>query len=181
MKIKNRQERGITLIALVVTIVVLIILAGVSINTIFSDSGIIKKSQDTQNKMNDAQQSDLTAINSVENWINENIPTDKKLITFTFDGKTYKAEEKMTVGEFINSSYYVDGPLPSTRKCSKCGGIMQLSGDSLLYKGSNSIVYFESNIPLNVTIGNGAASSRVSKVSILHDGIIISAIEHCSD
>ncbi len=179
MKIKNRQERGITLIALVVTIVVLIILAGVSINTIFSDSGIIKKSQDTQNKMNDAQQSDLTAINSVENWINENIPTDKKLITFTFDGKTYKAEEKMTVGEFINSSYYVDGPLPSSRKCGKCGEIMQLY--SLQYIGNDSSAYFKSNMPLNIKIGNGAASSRVEEASILQDGIIISAIEHCSD
>ena len=181
MKTKIKQESGITLIALVVTIVVLLILAGVTINAVFSDSGIIKKAQNAQNRMNEAQQSDLNAINEVENWINENIPTDKKLITFTFDGKTYKAEEKMTVGEFISSSYYVDGPLPSTRKCSKCGGIMQLSGDSLQYIGSNSRVNFESNIPLNVTIGNGAASSRVNKVSILQDGIIISAIENCSD
>ena len=179
MKTKIKQESGITLIALVVTIVVLLILAGVTINAVFSDSGIIKKAQNAQNRMNEAQQSDLNAINEVENWINENIPTDKKLITFTFDGKTYKAEEKMTVGEFINSSYYVDGPLPSTRKCSKCGGIMQLS--SLQYIGSNSRVYFKSNIPLNVTIGNGAASSMVGELSILQDGIIISTIEECSD
>ncbi len=44
---KNKRilkERGITLIALVVTIVVLLILAGVSINAIFSENGIIKKS-----------------------------------------------------------------------------------------------------------------------------------------
>ena len=174
------RERGITLIALVVTIVVLLILAGVTINAVFSDSGIIKKAQNAQNRMNEAQQSDLNAINEVENWINENIPKEKKLITFSFDGKTYKAEEKMTVGEFISSSYYVDDPLPSTRKCSKCGEIMQLSGD-LQYRGSNSRVNFESNIPLNVTIGSGAASSHVSKVSILQDGIIISAIEDCSD
>ena len=31
-KLKNEQERGITLIALVVTIVVLLILAGISLN-----------------------------------------------------------------------------------------------------------------------------------------------------
>lgn len=179
MKIKNGQERGITLIALVVTIVVLLILAGVSINAVFSDNGIIKKAQATQDKMSEAQQNDITAINSVENWINENIPTDKKLITFTFDGKTYKAEEKMTVGEFINSSYYVDGPLPSSRKCGECGEIMQLY--SLQYRGNDSRVYFESNMPLNIKIGNGAASSRVKEASILQDGIIISAIEECSD
>ena len=181
MKTKIKQERGITLIALVVTIVVLLILAGVSINAVFNDNGIIKRAQEAQNKMDEAQQNDLNAISEAENWINENIPKEKKLITFSFDGKTYKAEEKMTVGEFISSSYYVDDLLPSTRKCSRCGEIMQLSGDSLQYIGRWSRVYFESNIPLNVTINSGAASSRVDKVSILQDGIIISAIENCSD
>ncbi len=39
------QEKGITLIALVVTIVVLLILAGVSITVLFSDSGIITMAQ----------------------------------------------------------------------------------------------------------------------------------------
>ena len=37
------NKKGITLIALVVTVVVLIILAGVSINAVLGDNGIIKK------------------------------------------------------------------------------------------------------------------------------------------
>lgn len=41
---KTKETIGITLISLVVTIVVLMILAGVSINTILGDNGIIKKS-----------------------------------------------------------------------------------------------------------------------------------------
>ena len=41
-KSKLQKQKGITLIALVITIVVLLILAGVSINTLFSDNGIIK-------------------------------------------------------------------------------------------------------------------------------------------
>ena len=47
MKTKNKRnylrEDGITLIALVVTIVVLLILAGVSINALFGNNGIIEK------------------------------------------------------------------------------------------------------------------------------------------
>jgi len=39
------NQRGITLIALVVTIIVLLILAGVTINIVFSDNGIIKRAQ----------------------------------------------------------------------------------------------------------------------------------------
>ena len=41
-----KQNRGITLIALVVTIVVLLILAGVTISIVFGDNGVISKAQE---------------------------------------------------------------------------------------------------------------------------------------
>ncbi len=43
---KNLKERGITLIALIVTIIVLLILAGISIQILMGDSGILKKVTD---------------------------------------------------------------------------------------------------------------------------------------
>ena len=54
-KIKNKKERGITLIALVVTIIVLIILAGVSINLLFGNYGVVTKAKEAKNKMEAAQ------------------------------------------------------------------------------------------------------------------------------
>ena len=73
MKTKSKRnylkQSGITLIALVVTIVVLLILAGVSINALFGDSGIINKAKDAQNKMDQATQNDLDSINELNNWI----------------------------------------------------------------------------------------------------------------
>ena len=42
----KKTAKGITLVALVVTIVVLLILAGVSINTVLGDDGIIKKAKE---------------------------------------------------------------------------------------------------------------------------------------
>ena len=69
MKTKIKQEKGITLIALVVTIVVLLILAGVSVNALFGNSGIIEKAKDAQNKMDQATQNDLDSINELNNWI----------------------------------------------------------------------------------------------------------------
>ena len=54
MKTKNKKnylkQNGITLIALVVTIVVLLILAGVSLNAIFSENGIIKRAKNAMRK-----------------------------------------------------------------------------------------------------------------------------------
>lgn len=49
-KIKNRANKGITLIALVVTIIVLLILAGISINFTLSNDGLIVKAQESQFK-----------------------------------------------------------------------------------------------------------------------------------
>ncbi len=45
---KIRDSNAITLIALVVTIIVLIILAGVSINLVLGDSGIIAKAKNAK-------------------------------------------------------------------------------------------------------------------------------------
>ena len=41
-----KKDKGITLIALIVTIIILLILATISINAIWSDNGIIKKAQE---------------------------------------------------------------------------------------------------------------------------------------
>ena len=45
---KLKKERGITLVALVVTIVVLLILAGVSINMVLGNNGLITKAKDAK-------------------------------------------------------------------------------------------------------------------------------------
>lgn len=54
-QMKRKKERGITLIALVVTIIVLIILAGVSINLLFGNYGVVTKAKEAKNKMEAAQ------------------------------------------------------------------------------------------------------------------------------
>ncbi len=71
---KNAKMSGITLIALVVTIVVLLILAGITISLVFSENGIIAKAREAANKTNEAiineqaQMNDVTA--AMENMLN---------------------------------------------------------------------------------------------------------------
>ena len=91
------NQTGITLIALVVTIVVLLILAGVSLNAIFSENGIIKRAQDAQNKMDQATQNDLDSINELNNWI------DGKT-NGTTGGNTGKDDDKPFGGEKYNKA-----------------------------------------------------------------------------
>lgn len=52
LNLKLTKQKGITLIALVITILVLLILAGVSINTVFSDNGIMKRARDSKKVTN---------------------------------------------------------------------------------------------------------------------------------
>ena len=75
-KIKNKQERGITLVALVVTIVVLLILAGISLNLVLGQNGIISRAQDARNQTTEGQVNTEKAVNALtdemEDLISEN-------------------------------------------------------------------------------------------------------------
>ena len=75
---KLKKEKGITLIALVVTIVVLLILAGVSTNILFSDSGLIEKAQNSGLKIRAAQVEEVVANWKQSNFINTSINESKE-------------------------------------------------------------------------------------------------------
>ncbi len=66
----NEKQKGITLIALVITIIVLLILAGVSIATLTGDNGILTKAQTAKNeteKASEEEQIQLAAMNAAMN------------------------------------------------------------------------------------------------------------------
>ena len=64
---KQNPKRGITLIALVVTIVVLLILASVSITVILGDNGLIEMAKSAKDKTNEAVKNDLDDIQKIGN------------------------------------------------------------------------------------------------------------------
>ena len=77
---KQIRQTGITLIALVVTIVVLLILAGVTINAVLGDNGIFKTAREAVNKFNEAQQEEEQELANLLNELN-NILNDSGDIT----------------------------------------------------------------------------------------------------
>ena len=68
-----KKNKGITLVALVVTIVVLLILAGVSINLVLGNNGIIAKAKEAQRKSAEASQNDLIGMNELAQQLKEQI------------------------------------------------------------------------------------------------------------
>ena len=66
-----KNKKGITLIALVVTIVVLLILAGVTISLLLDENGIIAKSKDARTETRVSQIEDEVGMWKQHNFINK--------------------------------------------------------------------------------------------------------------
>ena len=64
-----KSSQGITLIALVITIVVLLILAGITINMLFSNGGIFKTAQDVANAWNEAVINEQESLDNIADQI----------------------------------------------------------------------------------------------------------------
>jgi type II secretory pathway pseudopilin PulG len=76
---KKKQEIGITLIALVVTIVVLLILAGVSISLVLNNNGVISKAKNAKNQYAEAQTNEDKQLDETTDWIDETVSGIKKV------------------------------------------------------------------------------------------------------
>lgn len=66
-----RKNRGITLISLVVTIIILLILAGVSISMLIGENGIIKQAQNAKEKTEEAEAQENGTLSQYETIIQQ--------------------------------------------------------------------------------------------------------------
>ena len=85
---KNKKQSGITLVALVVTIVVLLILAGVSINLVLGENGLITQAKEAKEKS-------ASGMNEENYLINSAIPDyiDAQVNEVTGNAKTITADD----------------------------------------------------------------------------------------
>ena len=67
------SNSAITLIALIITIIVLLILAGVTLNMLMGENGIINKAQLAKEKTNQAQEQEKDDIKNLENKMDETL------------------------------------------------------------------------------------------------------------
>jgi len=75
MQKRSENTRGITLIALVITIIVLLILAGVTINALSGDNGILKRATEAKQKTSQAQKDEEDALATMVDAINGAVPS----------------------------------------------------------------------------------------------------------
>ena len=104
---KTKEIKGITLITLAITIVVLIILAGVSINAVIGDDGIIRKAQNSANLTKEAELKEAINRTILEFYLTNDYETledflKAKVTEGKIDSVTKNADGTLTVkkGEY---------------------------------------------------------------------------------
>ena len=96
MKKILKNTKGITLVALVITIIILLILAGISISAL-TNTGIFQKAKDAKQKSEDATLDQNTKLDEYENELDKYLPEQggEKLVEKVNDGT-------IKVGDFIS-------------------------------------------------------------------------------
>ena len=72
---REKKQTGITLIALVITVIVLLILAGVTIAALSGDNGILTRAKEAKEKTEQAQKDEEKILSEMENML-ENVDLD---------------------------------------------------------------------------------------------------------
>ena len=87
VKHKKNNVSGITLIALVITIIILLILAGISVQMLTGDNGILNRAVDAKNKYDNSVYYEEAQMNIMEGKIEDvtNIPTEPSIYTINFN------------------------------------------------------------------------------------------------
>ena len=100
MKGKTKQQKGITLIALIITIVVLLILAAVAISSIQND-GILHYAQNAADNWNKAAQNEANMLGDYMNYLN-NMGSSSTSGTWTQNGTTVtNGKDTLAVGDTV--------------------------------------------------------------------------------
>ena len=98
---KNKKiikENAITLVALVITVIILIILAGVSLNLALGQNGIFVKSKEAVDKYKDEAQKEQNTL--------ENIYVD--ILAETGGGEEKQDYSQLKIGDYVNYPVYYD-------------------------------------------------------------------------
>ena len=108
MKKQRKNEVGITLVALIVTIIILLILAGVGI-TALTQTGLFEKAKEAKKITENAQTTENIVLGSYENKIDEitgsrdEVTISKEEYETLKNANSYSTEEKK-VGKWIDGS-----------------------------------------------------------------------------
>ena len=98
-----KSNKAITLVALIITIIILLILAGVSLSMVLGDNGLINKAQSSVDKYQESASNEQIFLNELEKYIYSKGPITMVDVDTVFD-QTGNIDGKLHVGDFVNYS-----------------------------------------------------------------------------
>lgn len=107
MMTKEKSSKGITLVALVVTIIVLLLLAGIAISTL-TNTGLFEKTRKAKEKSENAQIEENLIIGRYENKINEISGEVTGSRDNVSENDELRKQKTMSETEHFTGEYYLD-------------------------------------------------------------------------
>ncbi len=194
LNIKTKDKNGITLVALVVTVVVLIVLAGVSINLVIGNNGIITKAQVAKTSTELAKYKEELSqwkINKKmedNNFVEDTLSAGKNNLTY---GGVKQEGNIKTIIQDLDDSYLDEVEIIKGELIINTTNKSKLEGSKVAEVSSNPYIIKEGElksagtnlelmssdgtvtIPENVTkIGDGAFSSLVGLKTVIIPGTV---------
>ena len=110
-----RSNKAITLVALIITIIILLILVGVSLSMVLGENGLINKAQSSVNKYKESSENEQKLLNSIESYMDLQLktPGEKVELPDGWNKNTVDAvlDDKKNVIPVPKNFYYVGGNL----------------------------------------------------------------------
>ena len=155
---KKSKNNGITLVALIVTIIILLILAGVAISAL-TQTGLFENAKQAKNAMENAQNAEDETLSNYENKINTIVAGNREEITI--DKEEYETLKK-------NCEY---------EKYEKLEDIIELNSNIKSLEGEVKRQGKIVNMQLSVTIASTAKAETWTEVGKLKNDKLIPEID----
>ena len=186
MKLKVKEKnKGITLIALVITVIVLLILAAVTINALSGDNGILKRATEAKQKTRRAdalEKIQLAVMTATTNGVGEANPDDVKAELekvgatvkttgelpweVTLDGYMFRINENLSIDE-------ISGVGISKKELKLLNGASETL-TATVTEGVTGTIKWESSNPSVATVENGkvtaVGTSGIATITVKVDG-----------
>ena len=180
VKKQKMQERGITLIALVVTIIILLILAGVTLNIALSDNGLFKKTKEATEKYQ--KEADKEALEMLvmsykfgENTEEESPKLGKKLLNKSLDNTWDMIVDKSNNKTYGTGWYYIEKgkEIEGFGKAGNAfvinyetGEIIELEDNNYLLLSAGDMLAVKDNLIINVDSSIVDTDTELTKENI---------------
>lgn len=124
-KLNSKSKKGITLIALIITIIILLILAGITISLMLGDNGLFNIAKKATTNYLNVQDQEYAYLNQIDNTINFDQPDDDnieetqkelEIIIDNANSKGFKISISNIENDNLTFEYYVDDEKRETTK-----------------------------------------------------------------